>query len=564
GSGESAMYGIAVSGGNAYVAGCTDSFDFPTVKPYQASLSSVWPTATLDCTITKLSSSGSALLYSTYLGGSEEDAAKGIAVESGRAFITGYSGSGDFPTKNSYQASPGDSGMVTSIVAELSSSGSALVYSTYLGGSWYDEAYGIAVASGRAAIVGSTESDDFPTRNPYQASLNAYGDAFITKLSSSGSALLSSTYLGGSDTDEARGIAIENGEIYVAGFTYSTDYPEVSPWTPARYGDSSCDATITKLSSSGSALVYSTRFGGQYEDAAYAIAVRNGAALITGRTDSDNFPTRNAYQGNMRGWESMFVSKLSLTGSLPLILDGGDYNGDGTADAGIFRSRSGFWGIRGVTTAYFGVLGDIPVSGDYNGDGTTDIGIFRPNGGLWSVRNVTSFYFGGSDDAPIPGDYSGDGRCEAGVFRFSSGLWSIKDVTRVFFGETGDQPVPGYFKNIWSSKDIAVFKPASGLWAIKDITRVYYGVAGDRLVPADYNGDGIWQQAIFRPSVGAWAIRGFSTIYFGGNLDVPVPADYDGNWINDVAIFRDSTGMWSVKGVSKAYYGVLDDSPVTR
>jgi hypothetical protein len=280
---------------------------FPRKDPYQGA-----NVGGYDAFITKLDSSGSALIYSTYLGGSGTDYGYGIAVDaSGNAYVTGITVSDDFPTKNPYQATR--SGFSCDVfITKLDSSGSALAYSTYLGGSGEDEGYGIAVdGSGNAYVTGETRSNDFPTQNPYQGTRAGSIDAFITKVSLSGTALTYSTYLGGSGNDNGRGIAVDaSGNAYVTGKTYSDNFPTQDPYQATR-GGFNYTVFITKLDSSGSALAYSTYLGGSGEDNGYGIAVDgSGNAYVTGYTSSDNFPTQNPYQGAYGGNRDAFVAKL--------------------------------------------------------------------------------------------------------------------------------------------------------------------------------------------------------------------------------------------------------------
>ena len=245
------------------------------------------------------------------------------------------------------------------------------------------------------------------------------------------------------------------------------------------------------------------------------------------------------------------------------VLDSGDYNGDGTDDIAVFRESAGLWAIRGVSRAYFGTAGDVPVSGDYNGDGTTDIGIFRDTSGLWAVKGVTRVYFGTAADTAVPLAYNPSGACAIGIFRGSTGLWAIRGETRVYFGRSGDRPVPGDY-NGNGTKEIGVFRESSGLWALRGISRIYFGTGGDEAVPGDYDGNGSWETGIFRASSGLWAIRSVSRTYFGGSSDEPVPADYDGDGTDDIGLFRDLSGLWAIKGVTLIYYGGAGDVPVTR
>jgi hypothetical protein len=153
------------------------------------------------------------------------------------------------------------------------------------------------------------------------------------------------------------------------------------------------------------------------------------------------YQEENEDDKNDRAW----TSPIFLLPEETVVIDSGDYDGDGTSDIAIFREDSGLWAVKGVTRAYFGSGGDIPVPGDYTGDGKTDLGIFRESSGLWAIRGVTRVYFGSSSDRTVPGDYDGDGSCDIGIFRPSSGLWAVRSVTRGYFGGSGDRPVPGYY-----------------------------------------------------------------------------------------------------------------------
>ncbi len=269
------------------------------------------------------------LTYSTYLGGSWQDYVEDIAVDaSGAAYVTGWTSSTDFPTLNPYQGTfqGNPEGSADVFVTKLNSSGNSLVYSTYLGGNFLDFALGISIdAFGAVYVVGHTLSTDFPTLNPYQGTLRGLEDAFVTKLSSSGNALIFSTYLGGStshfdtpDEDIASAIAIDaSGAVYVVGYTYSTDFPTLNPYQGTHQGgDGSWDVFVTKLSSSGNSLIYSTYLGGSGYDFGHGIAVdASGAAYVTGYTGSTDFPTLNPYQGTLQGGLDAFVTKLSSSGN---------------------------------------------------------------------------------------------------------------------------------------------------------------------------------------------------------------------------------------------------------
>jgi hypothetical protein len=325
GSGGEFGTGIAADpAGNAYVTGQTNSADFPAANPFQPALS-----GSADAFVAKLNPAGTALVYSTYLGGSGDEVSRGIAVDSaGNAYVTGDTGSPDFPTANPLQPTIGGPPCgevgcsVDAFVAKLNAAGTALVYSTYLGGSETDGGSGITLDStGNAYVTGTTNSSDFPTKNPFQAAFNGFNDAFVAKLNAAGSALAYSTYLGGSGDDQSSSIAVDStGNAYVTGSTGSPDFPTQDPLQPAL-GGGDCelpcpDAFVTKLNAAGSALVYSTYLGGSNADLGIGIALDlTGNAYVTGRTYSPDFPTQNPFQAALNGFIDAFVTKLNAAGS---------------------------------------------------------------------------------------------------------------------------------------------------------------------------------------------------------------------------------------------------------
>jgi hypothetical protein len=293
GSGDESGNGIAAdSSGNAYVTGSTNSTDFPTMNPLQPTNGGGG-----DSFVAKLNPSGSALIYSTYLGGSAADYGNAIAVDgSGNAYVTGQTSSTNFPTTaGAFQTTCG--GFNDAFVTMLTSTGSTLAFSTYLGGSGTDIGQGVAVdGSGNAYVTGWTDSTDFPTMNPLQPIFGGNQDAFVTKVNPTGSALVYSTYLGGSGTDWGSGVAADSsGNAYVTGLTSSTNFPTMNP-LQTNYGGNG-DAFVAQLNPTGSALVYSTYLGGSGEDRGIGIAVDiSGDAYVTGLTASGNFPTMNPLQ----------------------------------------------------------------------------------------------------------------------------------------------------------------------------------------------------------------------------------------------------------------------------
>ncbi len=355
GNGYDAGNGIAVDGsGNAYITGNTNSTNFPTEGAYQT-FQGVW-----DVFVTKLNSSGNALVYSTYLGGDGSDVGWGIVVDiSGNTFVTGYTQSTNFPTEGAYQAT--HQGNFDVFVTKLNFSGNALVYSTYVGGSDLDISFGIAVdGSGNAYITGYTFSTDFPTVGAYQASYQGEGDVFVTKLNSSGNALVYNTYLGGDSSDIGWGIAVDDyGNAYIAGFTFSTDFPTEGEYQTDQSGT---DAFVTKLNSSGNALVYSTYLGGSSNDEALGIALdASDNAYVTGWTLSTDFPTEGEFQTDQDGRDA-FVTKLNSSGNALVY---STYLGGSGDDIGRSISVGNFGNIyiNGYTTSI-----DFPTEGEYQTD----------------------------------------------------------------------------------------------------------------------------------------------------------------------------------------------------
>src|SRR5581483_3224137 len=320
GTGQDEGRAIAVdSSGNAYITGQTNSVDFPNVGAFQSANH-----GSADAYITKLSADGSTILYSTYLGGTGSDIATSIAVDSsGNAYVTGSTTSSDFPLANAFQGSFGTA-VRKAFVTKLSASGSSLLYSTYLGGVNDTEGNSIAVdISNSAYITGSTTSPDFPTSHAFQPNLiDNFGSAFVTKFSSDGSSLVYSTYLGGHGIDDfgdvGNAIALDTlGHAYVTGETSSSDFPTMnSIQSRSTAPTNESDAFVTKFSTDGTSLVYSTFLGGSGNDTATAIALdpsRN--AYVTGFTFSNDFPIANAFQSTFSGDDSAFVTAINAAGS---------------------------------------------------------------------------------------------------------------------------------------------------------------------------------------------------------------------------------------------------------
>jgi len=459
GNGNDGAAAIAAdAAGNAYVTGGTTSTNFPTGSPLQAASG-----GNQDVFITKLNPAGTGLIYSTYLGGSggaagSMEAGTGIAVDSaGAAYVTGVTNSTNFPVTAGVLQPTNMGGGSDGFVAKLSPTGTSLVYSTYLGGSSFDYASGIAVDFlGNAYVTGYTASSDFWSLRALQpANVGAY-DAFLTKLNPTGTGIISSTYLGGSASDAANAVAVDSlGGAYVAGFTQSTDFPLQSAFQSLNSG--SYGGFVAKISPGWVAGVFLN--GSWYID-----RNRNGG-----------------FDGTAAGDQ---IFSFGQAGDVPVV---GDWTGSGTLKIGVFRNGqwlldcngNGVWDTAagGDCLYTFGQAGDLPVVGDWNGNGKSKIGVFR--NGCWMLDvngnggwdgtgggdNV--FYLGNSSYKPVVGDWNGSGTTKAGVFL--NGTWYL-DTTgdgqwdqAAYFGQAGDVPVVGDWSGSGKSS-VGVFR--NGYWIL--------------------------------------------------------------------------------------------------
>lgn len=582
---------IAVdTSGSAYVTGATFSADFPTVTPSQPAFGSG------GAFVAKLNSAGSTLVYSTYLDGSDS---LGIAVDtSGSAYVTGTTFSTNFPILNPLQATCAlDSfgACNDAFVAKLNSTGSTFVYSTYLGGNGSDFGSSIAVDTlGNAYVTGFTSSTNFPTANPLQAVCDESfpepfcGDAFVVKLNATGSALVYSTYLGGSLDDQGSGIAVDTfGNAYVTGSSNSKNFPTTDLLQPAL-GDFVYAPFVTKLNSTGSAVVYSIRFGGTNGNFGFGIAVdTSGNAYVIGNTLSTDFPTVNPLQANCASNNfdvcgDAFIAKIAPGLSVPLA-DVTDFNGDGKADIAVYRSSTGEWFAIGSSVRSFGSPLDIPTPGDYNGDGVADFAFFRPSTGEWQVlligvEDVQTWGIAG--DIPVPGDYDGDKKTDRAVWRPATTEWWILlsggGISYLVWGERGDTPIPADYDGD-GKDDVAVWRPSTGQWFILNSSEglkiQVLGKSGDFPVPGDYDGDGKANLATWNSNTGIWTgiLKSGKKVskLWGIPGDLPVQADYDGDGKTDLGIFRSSSGQWFILTSSSGFtislvtsWGLPGDIPV--
>lgn len=308
--------GIAVgASGDVYVTGYTHSPDFPvTTGAFDEDIN-----GSNDVFVTRINPDGTALLYSTFLGGTSSESGNAIAIDDlGYAYVTGYTSSNSFPTTpGAYDVTADDFDDV--FVTKLAKNGTSLVYSTYLGEDGDERGQAIAVdASGYAYITGTTDSADFPTTlGAFDSGYNDMFDAFVTKVNLDGSGLSYSTFLGGTNSDEGAGIAVDDsGNALITGETGSSDFPTTVGAFDSVFNGGAEDAFVAKLNSSGSGLIFSGFLGGQSVDRARAVAVDgSGNAYVAGETISSDFPiTPGAFDGMYDAYGEGFVTKVSASG----------------------------------------------------------------------------------------------------------------------------------------------------------------------------------------------------------------------------------------------------------
>jgi len=358
---------IAVdSSGNIYIAGSTLSSDFPTTTAtYDTSLGGY-----SDTFVSKLNENLTSLLASTYLGGSNNESGGSIAVDSsGNIYIAGSTSSSDFPTTTGAYDTSFDSSISSDsydiFVTKLNGTLTNLLTSTYLGGSKNESGGSIAVdSSGNIFLAGATGSSGFPTTvGAYDASYNSGYDAFLSKLNGDLTSLLASTYLGGSDNDSGGSIAVDSsGNIFMTGYTSSSDFPTTTGAYNTSYNGGDHDAFISKLNSSLTTLLASTYLGGSDNDYIWSLARDSGGNIyVTGYTGSSDFPTTTSTYDTSYNYYDAFVSKLN--GNLTSLL-ASTYLGGSSGDSGrsITIDSSGNIYVAGWTSS-----SDFPTTtGTYN------------------------------------------------------------------------------------------------------------------------------------------------------------------------------------------------------
>jgi hypothetical protein len=332
GSSDDSATGLALDAfGNIYVCGTTRSGNYPRLNSINGGLN-----GESDAFVTKLTPTGDQFLYSTLIGGSGAETGVRMALDGdANAYVAGKTTSTDFFTLNAVQPAYGG-GSSDAFVTKIAGDGSALVYSTYLGGEeaedLHDQGSIVVDADGNAYITGDTSSPDFPTKQPLQ--LNKSGDtstsdAFVSKIDSTGSDFIFSTYLGGEGDDNGAGLAIDSVDsVYLSGTTTSSSFPGS---TATRSATNGSDAFVARLDAAGDAYTYLTFIGGPGDEAGNAIAVDAVGNCVVAGSAGDGLPTLNAVQTYFTGKHDVFVARLTPDGAI----DFATYLGGSEEDAGL-------------------------------------------------------------------------------------------------------------------------------------------------------------------------------------------------------------------------------------
>ncbi len=528
--------------GNAIVAGWTTSNNFaPTgpskMKPFSGSV---------DAFVAKFKDKGDQIVYCTYLGGTGDDRALGIAVDSSsNAYLTGYTTSSNFPvTTGALQTRL--MGGRDAFVVKLNSAGNALLYSTYLGGTGNDSGNAIAVDSaGKAYVTGDTLSTNFPVSSPYQSTLRGAQDAFLAVLTATANGFTYSTYLGGMSDEHATAIAVNStGNAFITGSTFSPDFPVLNAFQPITGGNQ--DAFVTEFNSAGRTLVFSSYLGGTggtpglLEEGAGIVLDSAGRITVAGTTSSVNFPvTAAALQKTFLGGNTDgFITQLDSTGKTIL---SSTYVGGSSVDrvTGVTADPLGYLYLVGYTASQdFSNIRSVQRTnrGQYNGF----LAKFHP--GLTSL--IYSTYLGGTGSDAITG---------VAADRFGNALL-------VGYTSSSDFPVAGVLgaaqKYKYGTSTAFLTKIVTG-WTIV-VGATYQGVSyftSDWGHNGGSNGTASWLDSVF-----------------GAANDVPIMGDWSGTGTSKMGVFRNGVwmldyngnGVWDgTSGGDRQFtYGQAGDIPV--
>ncbi len=574
GVGDEATAIAVASDGATVIAGSTMAVNFPTTPGTFDPVFDENPPGDFPephVFVTKLNAAGTSIVYSTFLGGRDDDRPYDMVLDGGGAvYLGGVTSSTDFPVTSGAFDTTVDQ-LEDGFVAKLSADGSSLVFSTIIGAEGFDSVRGLKRAfDGTLYLTGSTSSIAFPTTaGAYDTTHNGADDAFVARLSADGSSLLLSTYFGGLNVDAAESIALDAAlGVYVCGRTESETFPVTPGAADPVYGGGFVDGFVARFAPNLGSVAYSAFLGGDRRDTANGIDVdASGNAVVAGTTASANFPvTPGAFdpvhEDIGTDHNDIFVTRLSPGGAI----QSSTYVGGTSEDEGaaVVLDANGVAHVCGSTASadFPTTVGAVPSGGL----GDAVVVSLSPDGS--SLRYATTLG-GDNGDSALAIALDGAGAVYvAGATNsadFPTAGFGYRDGFQAFVAKLAPEPGAG--------RDTAgVYVPASGAWFLRnrnsagaaDLT-VVYGPPGLKPVSGDWNGDGVDSLGVFNPSTSTFFLKNSAS---GGSADIvvsfgppganwiPLAGDWNADGADTVGLYDPTSGTFFLKNTNTP--GVAD------